>query len=822
MMTRTASAPANRRIPVDDAAREPHISVGLAAAIYFAVSLVYFLPTFLPDRHIFGTDYLAGGYFFYHFISERLASGVLPKWVPYVFGGLPLFANPGSTYYPVHFLADALLPVSKVFPTVFCFQFGIAGLGMYLLSVELGCRRWIALIAGLAFQFTGITMSWVYAGHDGRIIVASLAPMFFFFLHRGIRTGGIAPFIGAAATLAFALLSFQIQNAYYLLLAAAIWAVFCLVHFGIIRRPALLGKRVALGLAAVALGFLLAAVNFLPFLDYVPESPRGQEGGRGYEYSVSYSMPPGEIISVAVPEHVGASVSDMQGRPLFPQYRGGNPFKLHTEYVGAFVVVLLALGFYYSRRDRYWWFFAGLSLFFLTIAFGGHTPLYRLYYALLPGTQRFRAPSLSFFVVSFSLVVMAALTLDRIATLRAERLAQRPGTKERSAELERFVWIAGGVAALALLGALLTSGATPVQPPGSPTVAGGWMRFAVFAGLVGGILWLWLRERLTPLVVLILLSLVTLGDLWIISRRFLHTVPPPEEMFAPDDVISFLQRQPEPFRVWAFPFPQPWRSAGAYGGNYPMLHRIEQVGGEHGNQLQRWNEYLGAGTETYIDWHNFVADAGIVNTPEGQAIAFTSAPGFLEAANVRYIVSMAPLVHPALREVHRGSALVYEHTQALPRAYLVPRTAPAVEGRMVEAMRSVGWDPRSTAFVPPSAEIQLPDAPLEGGAQIVEHTADRVVVRTRANRPALLVLADNYYDGWSATVNEEEVPVVLTNHTFRGVVVPTGESVVTFRFQPRDVYVGFAIYAVGFALLALYGLFLLVRQRRRTDRDATA
>ncbi|CAN5632337.1 hypothetical protein BH23GEM3_BH23GEM3_24160 [soil metagenome] len=428
-MAKTASTPANRRVSAHAAPREPHVSLGIAAAVYFAVALLYFLPAFLPDRHIFGTDYLAGGYFFYQFISERLASGELPKWVPYVFGGLPLFANPGSTYYPIHLLADALLPISKVFPTVFWFQFGMAGLGMYLLSVELGCRRWIALVAGFAFQFTGITMSWVYAGHDGRVIVASLAPLFFFFMHRGIRAGGIAPFVGAAATLAFALLSFQIQNAYYLLLAAAIWAVFCLVHFGIVRRPALLGKRVALGLGAVALGFVIAAVNFLPFLDYVPESPRGEEGGRGYEYSVSYSMPPGELVSLAVPEHVGASVSDMQGRPLFPQYRGDNPFKLHTEYVGAFVMVLLALGFYYSRRDRYWLFFAGLSLFFLTIAFGGHTPLYRLYYAILPGTQRFRAPSLSFFVVSFSLVAMAALTLERIATLRAERLLQRSGTK---------------------------------------------------------------------------------------------------------------------------------------------------------------------------------------------------------------------------------------------------------------------------------------------------------------------------------------------------------------------------------------------------------
>ena len=117
------------------------------------------------------------------------------------------------------------------------------------------------------------------------------------------------------------------------------------MHLGLAKRPALLGRVVALGLGAVAVGFLLAAVNFLPFLDYIGESPRGQEGGRGYEYSTSYSMPPAELAGMAVPEEHGVSVSDPEtGEALFPAYHGANGFKLHTEYVGALRSVLLALG----------------------------------------------------------------------------------------------------------------------------------------------------------------------------------------------------------------------------------------------------------------------------------------------------------------------------------------------------------------------------------------------------------------------------------------------------------------------------------------------
>lgn len=800
---------------------EPSVGFGVAALIFFGLSLLFFLPAFLPGRGIYGTDYLGGGFPFYHFISERLSDGALPKWVPYVFGGMPLFANPGSTYYPLHFLFDLLLPVSRIFPAVFWFQIGIAGLGMYLLAAELGCRRWIALLAGLAFQFTGIIISWVYAGHDGRIIVATVLPIFFYFLHRGIRTIEPAPFAGAAATLGFALLSFQIQLSYYMLLAGGIWGVFCLFRFGWVRQPAALGRTVGLGMAAVAFGFLLAAINFLPFLGYVPESPRGQEGGRGYEYSISFSMPPAEVLAIAVPEHHGASVTDMDRRPLFPAYRGDNPFKLHTEYTGAMVVVLLVLGVYYSRKNRYWLFFLGLGLFMLTIAIGGYSPLYRIYYAVLPGTPRFRAPSLSFFVVVFSLVTMAALTLERLASIRVPARDRRARVGEPADRIDLLPWLAGGVVAAALLGAIV-AGDGAGTPPGAPSVASGWGRFALFAAIVSGGLWLWSRERLTTVALVGLLAVVTVADLWVIGRRFFHTVDPPAAWFAPDDVVGFLQRQPQPFRVWTFPFPQHYRGAGAYGGNDLMLFGIEQIGGEHPVPLQRWNEFVGEGTATMIDWHNLITHAEVVNTAAGPAIAFQTRPGFLEAANVRYIVSLAPLSHPSLREVHRGSAFVYEKGDALPRAYLVPRVVEVPPERMVASMTAEPWDPGEVAYVGAGTGLTLPDEQLEADVRVLQHSPDRVALEVTSNRDAFLVLADNHYEGWRAALDGRELDIVLANHTFRGVPVPAGRHTVEFEFRPRALYTGMYITLAGFVVLVGYGIVLLVRSRRAARTTAPA
>jgi hypothetical protein len=423
--------------------------------------------------------------------------------------------------------------------------------------------------------------------------------------------------------------------------------------------------------------------------------------------------------------------------------------------------------------------------------------------------------------VALSLVAMAGLTLERLARLVESSRGRGAAADRAGAELRPLPWIIGAVLAVAVMGMMATSGAA-AGPTGAPTAAQGWGRFALFTAAIGGIVWLWVRDRAPTAVAATLIVLVTVADLWLIGRRFVHTVDPPDAIFAADDVVNFLRNQPQPSRIWTFPYPRMYRGNGAYGGDYPMRFGIDQVGGEHPNMLQSWNEYVGAGTETYIDWHNLITGAEIVGTPEGgQALRFSSEEGFLDAANVRYIVSMAPLVHPDLREVHRGSALVYENTAALPRAYLVPSVREVPTGAsVVRAMADGDWDPARVAYAPAGVVPPLPRGPLDGTATVTLYEPDRVTVRTRADRAALLVLADNFYEGWQAEIGGEPAEVLRVNHTMRGVVVPAGEHVVTFTFEPDDLRVGLYLTAAGFLLLAGFGLLLLAR-RRRGARDHT-
>lgn len=801
MSKKTAPAPAPARrasLLAPPPEREPGIGAGLAAALYLALALLYFIPAFMPGKQLYGTDYTQAGYFFQDFLSRSFGAGHLPGWVPYVFGGVPMFANPGSAYYPVRFVADWLLPVKDILAAIFLAQFFIAGWGMYLLAREMGCRPWVAFVAGLCFQWTGILTSWVYAGHDGRIIVASLLPVFLSCLHRGVRTAKVAPFAGAAAAVGFALLSFQIQLAWYMLVAGLAWSVFCLVHLGAFRQGGRAARVIVLGIAAVAFGFAMAGVNFIPFQRYIASSPRAGSEGRGYDYSVSYSMPKANVAGMVAPEAVGGSIVDPEtGQPALPAYHGPNGFKLHAEYLGATVLVLFGLGCWYSRRSRYLWFFAGCGLFFLTLAFGGNTPLYRLYWEILPGLKKFRAPDLAYFVAAFSMIAIAALGLEALARAREAAVDRKGADGDES------------LGAVPLIGAAVAIGALIVAAGlvgGGEGTAAGYTRFVVFAAAVVVSLWLWTRRILPPTGVAIILALVTVADLWSVGKKYFYTVPGPDVVYAADDVTSFLQSRPGPYRVW----PVPGQSAWPRAIDLPMLFGIEQVGGEHGNQIQRYNEFLGAGEQA--------------SQPTFANVGNGSDARFRDAGDVRYLVLSAQMQDPSFREVYRGQqAIVYENVGNLGRAWLVGQAIRANADATLQTMQSPQWDPRVNAVVESPRDLALAGAGLRGTTRITRHEADHVEVATEANGAALLVLADNYYPDWKATVDGRPAEIYRTNHTFRGVVVPTGSHRVAFDFEPHGLYTGFYLYLATLGALVLYAAWLIVaawRGRKTADSPA--
>lgn len=105
---------------------------------------------------------------------------------------------------------------------------------------------------------------------------------------------------------------------------------------------------------------------------------------------------------------------------------------------------------------------------------------------------------------------------------------------------------------------------------------------------------------------------------------------------------------------------------------------------------------------------------------------------------------------------------------------------------------------------------------------MVEYDPDRVTVRTEANRPALLVLADNFYADWSVRIDGQPATMLRANHALRGVLIPAGTHQVVFSFASSGVDTGWTLYLGCMGLLAGYAVYSVIRALRNSRAIAPA
>src|SRR5215216_2529919 len=104
-------------------------------------------------------------------------------------------------------------------------------------------------------------------------------------------------------------------------------------------------------------------------------------------------------------------------------YWGRNFFKLHTEYLGATVVALAALGMGDRSRRRLLQALGAIGILFLLVSFGGHTPFYYLWYEVMPMMKKVRAPGMAFFLVALPVAALAGLGTERLLSGEVTRRA---------------------------------------------------------------------------------------------------------------------------------------------------------------------------------------------------------------------------------------------------------------------------------------------------------------------------------------------------------------------------------------------------------------
>lgn len=165
-------------------------------------------------------------------------------------------------------------------------------------------------------------------------------------------------------------------------------------------------------------------------------------------------------------------------------------------------------------------------------------------------------------------------------------------------------------------------------------------------------------------------------------------------------------------------------------------------------------------------------------------------------AQARYYSLSATLAMPG-NKVHFAPPPV-------PRAFLSFATRRvAAWPEAVERVRD-GHDFVRTALVEQDVALG-PDIPGRASrAEIVAFGRNRIAVDYHSPAPGLLVLAEAWYPGWTARLNDSsELAVIPVNGWMRGVAAPAGTNQVVFAYRPTHWWLGLglSVFSCGLTVL---------------------
>jgi hypothetical protein len=169
-----------------------------------------------------------------------------------------------------------------------------------------------------------------------------------------------------------------------------------------------------------------------------------------------------------------------------------------------------------------------------------------------------------------------------------------------------------------------------------------------------------------------------------------------------------------------------------------------------------------------------------------------------------------PLRARGLQVAYRGAdAIVYRNADSLPRVFLAASQQPVSgDGAALAAATAPGFDRRHVVVteraVPGLPAGRSPGSP--GVAQLESYAPERVVVQATARRPTMLVLTDDVFPGWKATVDGRPATIDRVDYLLRGVPLAPGPHRVVFRYQPASFRVGWIISLVSLAAVLVTAL----------------
>ncbi len=336
----------------------------------------------------------------------------MTQWDDSRLGGIPtLDALFGDAFHPL-VLTQWVFDPARAVGVKFIIITMVGFLSATLLFRKLSKNwEWGALL-GFLYALNPQFFTHIYGGHDGKMMVFAIAPLAILGLLELVQEGRWRGFFIYQFSVVWMVLSSHLQLTYFFLWGAGLFTIFLIFQQN--SGWKLKSLRLAGASLALALALGLTAFQILPPMHYTKtESVRGTAEKTSMGHAVSWSLHPEELASMIVPGFISTDVHKDRTEAT-DSYWGHNSFKLNQDSAGSVLTLLAFLGLFVKKNRRLAIFFLLGSAIALTYALGANSPLFDLWYQILPGVKNFRAPSMAIFWIPLAMGITASAIYEAI------------------------------------------------------------------------------------------------------------------------------------------------------------------------------------------------------------------------------------------------------------------------------------------------------------------------------------------------------------------------------------------------------------------------
>ena len=793
---------------------KPYLPNLFAVLIIVLVSFVYFLPQF-QGKVVSQGDIIQYTGMAKEANDYREKTGDEALWTNSMFSGMPTYQisarNPNNL---LRYVENALsFFISRPAGTWI-----IGMIGFYILMLLLGVGNWLSLLGALLFGFTTNNLCLFEAGHNSKLMAIMTSPP--------VIAGVILVFrrrylLGSAVfgiALGINILNNHPQMTYYLAMTLALLVAFEL--YNAIKNKTIADFAKSMGLlvvlAIIAVG--TSASKIWTTYQYTSATMRGEpilndngngtshpkSGGLDWDYAMQWSNGLGDVAATLIPKVVGGSSGEwidgksplgkavgQRGKFQAPTYWGALMFTSGPAYFGIVAVFLFIFGLFVLKDYRKWWLLSAVVLTIM-ISMGKNLEWFnKILFDTLPLLNKFRAPSSILSITAIFIPILGILTLKDISE-----------HSDKSIYLKPLYYTGGVLGALALFLLLMGGSIFDFSHAGDEQYAqikdalvetrrsmlsATSLRSLLFIIAVFGVLWAYLKDKLSPNIMIGIIAVLGLIDQIGIGTDYLGykdfvTKSAYKKSFEPRPVdLQILQDKQLSFRVYDATI-NTFNSAST-----SFFHKT--IGGYSAVKMQRYQDII----EKHISTGN-------------QRV--------LNMLNAKYFIMQGA----------DGNPMAQMNPAALGNAWFINRIL-FVDNANAEIDSLTSFDPSGDAVVHSEFRDYIGNlAPSKNGSiDLVTYSPNKLEYKSNSTSDQLAVFSETYYGpekGWQAYIDGKPVDHIRVNYVLRGMKVPAGPHTITFEFKPQAYYMGEKISLVSSLLLLgllFYTLYIyLIKKRSET------